>query len=397
MHHRLKFVSSSIASLLLLVLLAAPAFSATKGNDVQFHGTVGRVETTTGGQGTLTLQVMGFDIPVRISSDTEIETHGDQVGLDGLKVGDFVKVSGFFSSPQIVAREIEVLDRGSSEFRLRGPITAVRAAAGGTVIVILGVDVLLDSDTKIERRGPDGGFTASNLKVGFFADARGVQENGRFIASRVKIGSRADDAIRVDFEGRITHVDAGHIAVDTEGGSTAVVLIASSTTVIGTPAVGRFVEVRGSLNSRLEVVAARIRVNASRNADDENETSAVLGLDLAKKVPLLPSLGSSIRGAVEIELELENGQLEQEMKVYFEGAQSLREYRIRVHLALGITADFSAFQTTSEGKAEIKFSSEAGDGLIDLRNLLPTGKTLRDLIRIQIIDLDGKIVAEGTF
>ena len=133
-------------SLVILAGTLAAAFG--KGNDVRFFATVVRIDLTSPTQGAITLRVVALEVPVRITNDTEFEAHGDSVGLSGLQTGDFVKVSGFFVNSAIVAREIEVIDRGSGEFRLRGPITAVRLSASGTIVTVLGVDVLVDTNTR---------------------------------------------------------------------------------------------------------------------------------------------------------------------------------------------------------------------------------------------------------
>src|SRR5207249_131940 len=172
-----------------------------KGNDVRFFATVVRIDLTSPTQGAITLRVVALEVPVRITNDTEFEAHGDSVGLSGLQTGDFVKVSGFFVNSAIVAREIEVIDRGSGGFRLRGPITAVRLSSSGTIITVLGVDVLVDTNTRLERRGSDSGFTAADLAFGLFVDTQGTTREGQFLATRVKAGHREEDAIRVEFSG----------------------------------------------------------------------------------------------------------------------------------------------------------------------------------------------------
>lgn len=384
--------------LLALLVFLVGSFQAAfgKGNDVQFLGTVVRLDLTSATQGNLTVRVMGFEVPVRITGDTEIEGDGDDVGFAGLKVGDFVKISGFFAKSAIVAREIEVVDKGTGEFRLRGPLTLVRPSPSGTIITVLGVEVLVDANTKIERRGPDGGFTASNLTAGLFVDTRGTQRETQLVATRVKVGTREDEAIRVEFAGRITLVETGRLVVDTEGGSTAVVLISTSTIVVGTPAVGQFVEVRGTLNQRLEVVAARIRVKAGRDADDDEEGPQA-GVNFEKKISLSPAAGVTARGNAEIELEQREGRIQQELEVEIERAQPNTEYRIRIEISPSGTVDFGTLLTNREGSAEVKFTSNSRDGQRDISRLLPSGKTVRDFVRIQILNREGAVVLEGRF
>src|SRR5688572_12858509 len=161
-----------IASLIFL----SSSIAYGKGADLSFRGTVKKIDTTSTGNGTVTLHLAGFDIPLKVDAETDIESHGDTVGLAGLSVGDFVKVSGFFSTSGIVAQEIQILDEEKGEFRLRGDISKVSTATGGTTITVLGVAILVDADTKIERRGPAGGFTTSDFVVGMQVDASGNEE-----------------------------------------------------------------------------------------------------------------------------------------------------------------------------------------------------------------------------
>jgi GntR family transcriptional regulator/MocR family aminotransferase len=77
-----------------------------KGTDVKLHGTVTKVEQTTTTTGTITVHVVGFEIQVQVTADSDIVLHGDKVGLAGIEVNDFVKVDGFFSSSGIVVDEI---------------------------------------------------------------------------------------------------------------------------------------------------------------------------------------------------------------------------------------------------------------------------------------------------
>jgi len=392
-------ISARLAVLLLAMSFVTPGFA--KGNDVEFHGTVVSLSmqstTTTATQGTLILRVMGLQVPVRLTSDTEIEAHGDEVGRDGISVGDFVKISGFFTNGSIVAREVEVLDRGEGEFRLRGPITAVGFAPGGTVITVLGIGVLVDSDTKIERRGSNLGLNASNLAVAMFVDARGHREEGQMVARRIKVGFREDDAIRVDFAGKLTAVAIGRLMVDTEGGSSAAVLIANNTVVVGLPAVGKFVEVRGTLNSSLEVVAARVVVKNSRD-DDRNDDDDDNDDEFKKAVELVRVVSnvSSLRGGAEVEVKREDGRLEQEFELEIRNAQPNAVYGIRVEVASLGLIDFGTLRTNNDGRAEVKFSTRPRETRRDLRPLLPQGKTVRDFVSVQIL-LGNAAVLQGRF
>ena len=338
---------------------------------------------------------MGFDVVVRVTADTEVEFHGDEAELSDIKVGDFVKVSGFFMNSGITANEIDIVDRGDGEFRVRGLITAVRPVANGTLITVLGIDVLVNSDTKVERpRGSTAGFTAADLAVNQNVDTRGFHRDSQFVATRVKVGNRDEDAIRVHFEGKITAVAPGRLAVDTEGGSTAIVLITSTTIVTGTPEVGKFVEVHGTLNSSLAVVATRIKVKTTRDDDDPPRPIS----KFEKKVSILPiGVVSSVRGEAEVQLEQKGSAVEQELEIEFKHAQANTDYIIRIEVAGIGGISLGTVRTNREGQAEMKLRSPARSGQPDLAAILPSGKTVRDITRVQIMTTGGVVVAEGTF
>jgi Domain of unknown function (DUF5666) len=378
--------------LVLLAALVQPAFS--KGSDIQFQGTVSRVDFASPTNSSITLRVMGFDVVVKVTADTDVDFHGDEAELSDIKVGDFVKVNGFFMNSGITAKEIDIVDRGDGEFRLRGLITAVRPVTGGTLITVLGVDILVNPDTKVERRGPTAGFTAADLAVNQNADARGFHRDGQFIATRVKVGNRDEDAIRVHFEGKITAVVPGRLTVDTEGGSSAIVLITSTTIVTGTPEVGKFVEVHGTLNSSLQVVASRIQVRSTR---DDDEPSRPIS-KFEKKISILPvGAVSSVRGESEVELEQQGTVVEQQFEIEFKNAQVNTDYSVRVEVAGAGAVTLGTAHTNREGQAEMHLKSPARPGQPDLAALLPAGKTVRDITKVQILTTGGVVVAEGTF
>jgi len=90
-----------LSALALALSWLCPAVLA-KETGIKFHGTV-TVEQTTTVTGTVTVHVVGFNIPVKVTADSDIVLHGDKVGLAGVEVNDFVKVDGFFSSSGIEA------------------------------------------------------------------------------------------------------------------------------------------------------------------------------------------------------------------------------------------------------------------------------------------------------
>jgi hypothetical protein len=244
-------------------------------------------------------------------------------------------------------------------------------------------------------------------------DARGTHEDSGLVATRVHVGNRTDEPISVEFAGTITAVDAGKLTVDTEGGSSAIVLTSSTTQIIGTPAVGAFAEVRGTLNASLEVVASRVRIKASREADDEEreererqnrgnngnngrgEGRGGSGRpdeddddgdadEFEREIRLVPAAGSTVHGSAEVEFEQEGTMIKQKLEIKLEGAAPSTEYRIRVS-AGSVTLDFGSIRTNTAGKAEVNFTA------------VPEGKTVRDFTGVQIVNAAGAVVAQGTF
>jgi hypothetical protein len=378
--------------ILSIVLLGAWLCQA-KGTDVRFSGTVTKVELTSVNQGTVTFRIITHDIPIQVNADTEIESHGDPIELESINVGDFAKVSGFFSTSGIVAEHIQILDDDNGEFRLRGVISNVARTQSATTITLLGVNVIVDSSAKIERRGPRGGFSVEDLAAGLTVDVRGTQENGILLAKRVKVGNRADDEARVGFDGRITMIQNDRIMVDTAGGGVATVLTTSSTRIKGSLAVGRMVDIRGTLNAALEVVAEKIIVEGHNGDDDDEESSK-----FKKEIRLSPTSNDSrMKGEAEIEWEEKRGRIEQEFEVEIEKAQRNTEFRIQVELSTGGTIDFGTFRTNGDGKGEVEFSSEPKKDERDIRPFLPTGTDVRDFRKVLVTDSAGVVILQGRF
>ncbi len=389
-----KHIGTAVLALLLMALASQPGLS--KGNDVEFHGTVTKVDLANAATASITLRMMGFEVPVKVTTDTDVDSQGDEVQLSDIHVGDFVKVVGFFANSGITAREITILDRGDGEFRLRGSIIAIHSASNGTLITVLGVDVLVNDDTKLERRGSGGPFTTANLAVGQNADARGFHRDGQFIATRIKIGNRDEDSIRVHFQGKIIGILVNGLTVDTQGGSSATVLIGPTTIVTGTPAVGRFVDVRGTLNVFLQVVASRVIVTLNKDDDDDNPPSPLTKFD--KKVALRPvGAVSSIVGEAEVDFEQKGQDVNQELDIEFEHALATTDYTVRIDVAGFGTVSLGTVRTNREGEAELKLKSPPRLGQPNLATLLPTGKTVQDITKVQIVTTGGVVASEGTF
>ena len=121
MHLRRTHCRSMLLSLVFIVLMSlmSSVSLVAKGSSVRFRATVVAVEQTSEIEGTVIVRLQSFNVPVVVNGDTEIESSGDEVGLEGLRAGAFVKISGFFSPDGITAEEIDILDTSEGQFRLR--------------------------------------------------------------------------------------------------------------------------------------------------------------------------------------------------------------------------------------------------------------------------------------
>jgi hypothetical protein len=376
-----RATSNAVGVLCLSLIFAISSPLYSKGADVQLHGTVTRVDLTQGGASSIRVRVMGFEIPVTVTGDTGIEFLGDEFDLSDIGVGDFVRIIGFFSNSGITADEIIIVDMGDGEFRFRGVVQSVRSSGGTTIAVVFGEEVVINSETTVIRRGELGPFNPANIVANMIMDAHGFYESGRFIATKVKVGIRDDDPVRVRFKGKIINVTSTGFTVDTNGGSNAVVLADTTTLVTGRLAAGQSVEVSGTLNRNLQVVANRV---IAKGSPEEEETPQPVK-HFEKGIAIVPvGATSSVEGDARLELKSVDGQIEERIEVRFKKALPNTAYTIRFDLT-GSGVVSLPVQTDGDGKAELKQNGSA----------LPNGKTVRDITRVQIVT--ATVVAAGTF
>lgn len=392
---------------LLLVAFAAislPGFLLAKGSPVRFSGVVARVDRVTSTQGTATVQgtvtvrLAGFEVPVQVNGDTEIESDGDQVGLAGIGVGDFLKVRAFFVNNGIMAEEIDILDDEAPQFRLRGNIDTIQVLPAATLLRVLGVDFTVNSETQIDSRGSGLSTPIASLAPGMFVDARGIWRAGVLVATHIKVGRRVDDAVRIEFEGRITKIQGNRLEISVGGVGAAIVLIVPTTRVRGTIALQRFVEVDGTLNAQLEVVASEIKVDANGNDDADDDNPDDNDNEFERKIALVPvAVGIRAHGEAEAEFEQEGTKIEQKFEVELEDSTPNTDFRILVEISGSGTVDFGSARTDSDGDAKVKFSGPPKSGERNLAPLLPAGKDVRNFIKVQITNTLGVALLEGRF
>ena len=403
MHLRRTHLRSMLLSLAFFALmsLVSPASASASGSDIRFLAAVAGVVQTSETEGFVIVRLQTFNVPIIVNGDTEIELSGDEVGLEGLTAGAFIKLSGFFSPDGITAEEIDILDAFEGPFRLRGRISAAGPVSGGTLITLLGVDLLVNEDTDIERRGPDGGITADDLAEGMAADASGIFDGTQLVATRLKIGSRESEAILVEFEGRVVSIDGTTVLVDTDGGGyLAIVILTDSTTIIGELAVNKFVEIKGTLNEVLAVVDAIIKVDedGDGDADDDNpESNDGEGRRARRSTTLDAAEEVSLEGEVETEfLETPSGQQSQELEVSFHNADRNAQFQLRVTFSEAVV-DFGTVRANGGGRVKVKFRTEGAGQTPNILTLLPEGETVENITMVEVLDNEGNLLLVGMF
>jgi Domain of unknown function (DUF5666) len=379
-----------ILEALAVATLALPPHALGKGTNVQFLGTVTRVNQISAGQGSVTVQVMGFDLSVKINTNTEIALAGDIVGLKGISPGDFVKVSGFFTTAGIVAQDLEILDDTLGEFRLRGSISTLGTVAAGRTITVLGSVILLDPSTIIEKRGSTGNMSASDLAAGMHVDTRGIIRNGQLVARSVKAGSRAEDPARIEFDGLIVSNQGGRLLLDTLGGGLAAALVTASTQTKGSLAAGQMITVKGTFNPQLEVVAESIAPQGDEEGTDDRKND---GPEVRREAALLPTVqGITFSGKAEIMFVQSGTATQQQFSVRIERAVPNNSYRVLVNLSSGEQLDFGFVETDREGNASVMWRSTPKDGERDIKSLLPQGRDVRDFARVMVAHGGGTLI-----
>ena len=118
--------------------------------------------------------------------------------------------------------------------------------------------------------------------------------------------------------------------------------------------------------------------------------------DFKKEVRLLPvSAGTTLEGEAKIEFE-HDGKNEQLLEVEIDEGQPAKEYRVLVTFGAAGTVDFGPFVAEGDGEADIKFSTKPSGKDRSLTPLLPSGKDIRDVTKIQITDSNKVVILDAT-
>lgn len=393
--------------LVILILVLVSSTVLAKGSELEFKAAIAEINQPAEGDSTVIVSLFtgssGFDLPIIIDLNTKIESNGNVIDLSELEIGDYIKVGAFFSDVGIVAEVIDLLDNRIGQFRLRGLINGVSSSGDGTLVELLGIPVLVNAATRIRDRALDIDVTIDSLAVGELIDAKGRVVDDIFVAKRIMLGQRREG--HVEFEGVIVQSNIGLLAVSTSGGATLSVVIDDGTRIRGNLLVGAFVEVDGYLNEQLQVVADKVRVDSNGNGDagdddrknrEDDDHHHDDKSEVVREVSF-QSVGdsSSIEGKVKYKYEFEERGVEQALEIEVEHAVANTSYGIGVDFGAGIV-DFGTLKTNERGRVEVKFENSPKSGQIQINNLLPDGKDVRDIQHVQLI-FEGTMVLEANF
>ncbi len=268
---KLKYLAVGVFSLVFATFGANPAVA--KGSELKFHSSVIAISQSDGDDGTVDVMIHDIVVGVIVNGDTEIGESGEEIGLEDLSVGDFVRVNAFFSDTGLVADEIEVLDVRHEQFRFRGEISAVGTLGDDTVVTLLGVDVIIGEDTAVTRRGNGDGIEAlaSDIIVGDLANISGGVSDGFLLAHRVHVGTREQG--NIELEGEVLEYSDTQLIMELEGGAAVPVMFDDATSIVGELGEGVFIEVEGQLQADLSLLAFEVVADrdGDGDADDDHE------------------------------------------------------------------------------------------------------------------------------
>ncbi|HEY2934545.1 MAG TPA: DUF5666 domain-containing protein [Acidobacteriota bacterium] len=246
-----------------IVHIFTPAFAeGLNNNEVEFTGVISSVVQNGEGGGTLFVKFDNLDLRVLVNSQTNLQgTAGEEIFFDDILADQSVQVTGKFSASGILASDLKLLNKSENDFSLRGHITAVQKSGDNLLVSLLGITLLVNSDTKIQQEGAK--VPASELKPGMFIEASGKISGNTWTATDIKVLSEQRKKDQVKFEGIVrSYQPPSSMEVEVDGVPTAKikVLLDSNTRITGQIVVGAMVLVKGTLNSDFSVNAREVRV-----------------------------------------------------------------------------------------------------------------------------------------
>ncbi len=247
--------------LALLIVTCAAWADGLNNNEVEFTGAISSLVVNGEGVGTLFIRLNDFDLRVVVNDTTEILSSDlKPIVMADLKEDDRVTITGKYSASGVLASKIILTGSESADFNLRGTINKVETTAGVTKLTLLGIQVIVNTDTQITD--DTATLTPSSLTTGLKVEIEGSVGTDGWVAKTITILSADHRNEQVRFEGKILSLTNDSLKVEAAGlpENVTTVLLDAKTRILGELSVGAAVYVKGTLNSDLSVSAREIRV-----------------------------------------------------------------------------------------------------------------------------------------
>lgn len=212
------------------------------------------------------LVVAGFEFIIT-DSTVILDEDNNSIDFGDLQVGAVVEIRADVQADgTLIATRIEVEDRFEDKVELTGTIESIGSGSSGDTLVVAGITFFVDANTEISNN-EDNPIGFADLMVGLIVEIRGiVQQDGKFVATRIKIKDRIEDEVEVtgvieqitetSEETTITVLGRTFVLTDNT------VILDENDTVINLSMlfVGQTVEIRGDLLSDGTLIALRIKI-----------------------------------------------------------------------------------------------------------------------------------------
>ncbi len=252
-----------IFSVIFFVALGTAWPNGLNNDEVEFTGAISSLVVNGEDIGTLFIRLSDYDLRVVVNAKTEIsDLNGNPIGMGDLKEEARVTITGKYSESGILASRIRLEESPDNDFSVRGKIKSVETSTSGTVLTLLGVQVIVNDTTKIDDG--EAALTASSLVPGLQIKAEGTITDEGWVAATITVQSadKGKKKEQVRFEGTVASIDGDTLEVSVEGylNKTTKVILDTKARIWGELKAGVSVYVIGTLNQDLTVTAREVRV-----------------------------------------------------------------------------------------------------------------------------------------
>lgn len=404
-----RFTFLAALAVILMLLLTSQGVLFAGDNEIEFKGKITQIDhtSTTTAKLTVALSVPvagGPQVAVLVDSQTDITRRGDvTLTLADLNVGQFIEVRGVFTSTGIDARRIEVESEPESvnEFHIRGTLDGVAQSNGSLTLTVGGVAVVANTSTRIRTRGPARLLALVDLAAGQRVDIEGIIENGQLIATDIEIGPKMQELAELEFRGTVTAINGNAISIRIalQPPIEVVVNRTETTRIEGTLSVGVEVEVKATLARDFTIIALKIEVEGAAEAEHHggNNNPGENGggnppQNVEREIQLTPPAAAPTQaeGEAEIEHETEAGSVQQKFRAKGEKLTANAAFSVQISFGSGFV-NLGSFTTDNRGRGEFELSCGA------FCPGFPTGKDVRNIVEVQILNGANAVVLQGTF